>query len=254
LATFNEANYSTQIYEGIAYHGMGTHRQEACKISEPWVFRHVICVVIISLLAIEPTGVRFPLAKVASIRIYSLSNPRRRLVRTPEPPDEEKRTTMRWFTSTAWALAVGSTIAAARNTMHYEMEPDLRMAPRTHSARGLPAPSKKGAMLMNRIGPSSSELYVANIDGSNERKLLGNNSAFEYHASFSADGQWVTFTSERNGDGNSDFYRCRTDGTGLEKLVGTPSVEDAGVLSPDSSQVAWVSTANVYTTNIWEWT
>ncbi|KAB8070662.1 hypothetical protein BDV29DRAFT_197854 [Aspergillus leporis] len=151
---------------------------------------------------------------------------------------------MRWFTSTAWALAVGSTIAAARNTMHYEMEPDLRMAPRTHSARGLPAPSKKGAVLMNRIGPSSSELYVANIDGSNERKLLGNNSAFEYHASFSADGQWVTFTSERNGDGNSDFYRCRTDGTGLEKLVGTPSVEDAGVLSPDSSQVAWVSTAN----------
>jgi Tol biopolymer transport system component len=58
-------------------------------------------------------------------------------------------------------------------------------------------------MLMNRIGPSSSALYVANIDGSNERQLL-NNSVFEYHASFSPDGNWITFTSERNGDGNSE--------------------------------------------------
>lgn len=30
----------------------------------------------------------------------------------------------------------------------------------------------KGVMLMNRIGPSASELYVANSDGTGERKLL----------------------------------------------------------------------------------
>ena len=158
---------------------------------------------------------------------------------------------MRWLTSTAWALAVGSSLATAHKAMHFAMEQNLEMMPHTHSARGLPAPGKKGVMLMNRIGPSSSELYVANIDGSNERKLLGNNSRFDYHASFSPDGQWITFTSERNGDGNSDLYRCRADGSGLEKLVATPSVEDAGVLSPDASKVAWVSTANGYTTNVW---
>jgi len=66
-----------------------------------------------------------------------------------------------------------------------------------------PASDKKGVFFMNRIAPGISELYIANADGSNERKLLGNNSDFDYHASFSPDGEWVTFTTERNGDGNS---------------------------------------------------
>src|SRR5262245_4180332 len=38
---------------------------------------------------------------------------------------------------------------------------------------------KNGVMLMNRIGPSSAELYVANADGTGERKFL-QNSMFEY--------------------------------------------------------------------------
>jgi hypothetical protein len=40
---------------------------------------------------------------------------------------------------------------------------------------------------MNRIGPSKSELYVANPDGSGERKLLPD-AGFDYHASYSYDG------------------------------------------------------------------
>src|SRR5262245_16776829 len=62
---------------------------------------------------------------------------------------------------------------------------------------------KKSVMLMNRIGPSVSELYIANPDGSGERKLL-TESTFDYHASFSPDGQWIVFTSERNGLGQAD--------------------------------------------------
>ena len=41
-----------------------------------------------------------------------------------------------------------------------------------------------GVMLMNRIAPSSSELYVANADGTNERKLFAD-SSYDSHASFS---------------------------------------------------------------------
>ncbi|KAJ1559274.1 hypothetical protein HK405_011298 [Cladochytrium tenue] len=120
-------------------------------------------------------------------------------------------------------------------------------------ARGLKAASsgKKGVMLMNRIGPSTSELYIANTDGSGERLLLGNDSVFEYKASFSADGQWISFTSERGGDGNSDAYRCRVNGSDLQALVATPSLEDAAALSPDASKLAYVSTANGYKANIW---
>lgn len=112
------------------------------------------------------------------------------------------------------------------------------------------APGKKGVMLMNRIGPSTSDLYIANVDGSNERKLFAG-SSFDYHASFAPDGQSIIFTSERAGDGQSDLYRCRLDGSGVQALVATPSLEDAGVLSPDGTMLAYVSTARGYKPNIW---
>jgi hypothetical protein len=79
----------------------------------------------------------------------------------------------------------------------------------------------KGVMLMNRIGPSSSELYIANADGSNERKLL-QSSVFDYHAAFSADGKSIVFTSERNGDGQSDLFRCNLDGTASSRWSSVP--------------------------------
>jgi hypothetical protein len=76
----------------------------------------------------------------------------------------------------------------------------------------------KGVMLMNRIGPSASELYIANSDGSDERKLLAE-PVFDYHASYSADGKWIVFTSERAGRGQADIYRARPDGTAVERLT-----------------------------------
>jgi Tol biopolymer transport system component len=109
---------------------------------------------------------------------------------------------------------------------------------------------KKGFMLMNRIGPSASELYIANADGTEERKLL-QDSVFDYHPSFSADGKSVVFTSERNGLGQADIYRARIDGTGIERLTDDPAVDDAAVLSPDGSHIAFVSTRGSHKTNIW---
>lgn len=98
------------------------------------------------------------------------------------------------------------------------------------SSSGMTTDGTKGVMFMNRIAPSVSVLYVANADGSNARQLLtGNNSVFEYHASFSQDGQWITFTTERAGDGQSDVYRVRTNGSNIEPLVATKSFEDAGM-------------------------
>lgn len=109
---------------------------------------------------------------------------------------------------------------------------------------------KKGTFLMNRISPGTSKLYIANTDGSNERELL-KEPIFEYHATFSPDGQWITFTGERNGDGNSDIYRVRPDGSDLQPIVETPAVEDSVVLSPNRTFAAYVSTANSYKANIW---
>src|ERR1700712_287659 len=71
----------------------------------------------------------------------------------------------------------------------------------------------KGQLLLHRVGPTQSELYVSNADGSGERKLIAT-SGFDYHASFSKDGQWIVFTSERDGLGQSNLYRVKADGTG----------------------------------------
>jgi Tol biopolymer transport system component len=112
-----------------------------------------------------------------------------------------------------------------------------------------------GVMLLNRIGPVTSELYVANADGSDEHKLLPTQ-GFDYHASFSKDGQWVVFTSERDGLGESNLYRVKVDGTGLQRLTDHVAVDDAAVFSPtDPNVIAFVSSrsgeAGFGTTNIW---
>ncbi|PYH89046.1 tat pathway signal sequence domain-containing protein [Aspergillus ellipticus CBS 707.79] len=119
------------------------------------------------------------------------------------------------------------------------------------SRRG-PIKGKEGIFYMNRIGPSGAQLWISNADGSNATQLMGNQThAFDYHPTWSADGQWITFTSERRGAGQSDLYRVHPDGTGLETLAATDSVEDIGVLSPNNTLLAYVSTLGNYTTNIW---
>ena len=112
------------------------------------------------------------------------------------------------------------------------------------------ASARKPVMLLNRIAPSVSELYVATADGSNERKLLGDNT-FDYHASYSPDGKWIVFTSERAGDGQADIYRVHPDGTGLEQLTDSPALDDQATLSPDGTQLAFMSTRDQHTANVW---
>ena len=97
-----------------------------------------------------------------------------------------------------------------------------------------PVHAQKKVMLMNRIAPSQSVLYISNADGSNQRPLFAT-SGFDYDASFSPDGKWILFTSERTGDGQSDIYRVHPDGSGLERLTDNPAMDDQGVLSPDGT-------------------
>jgi Tol biopolymer transport system component len=108
----------------------------------------------------------------------------------------------------------------------------------------------KQTLLMNRLGPSQAVLYLANADGSAERPLFGA-SGFDYNASFSPDGQWIVFTSERAGSGQADLYRAHADGSGLERLTDDPDLDDQAAFSPDGTQIAFVSTRGSHTANIW---
>ena len=125
----------------------------------------------------------------------------------------------------------------------------LAACPLLNFAQSVKQETKK-VMLMNRIGPSSSELFIANSDGTGEHPLLSK-SGFDYHASYAANGKWISFTSERNGFGQADIYRVHPDGTGLERLTDNPALDDQSALSPDALKLAFVSTRIAHKANIW---
>ncbi|MBI2186376.1 MAG: PD40 domain-containing protein [Acidobacteria bacterium] len=113
-----------------------------------------------------------------------------------------------------------------------------------------PQAQTKQTLLMNRLGPSQMVLYIAVADGSGERPLLAS-SGFDYNASFSSDGRWIVFTSERAGSGQADVYRVRPDGSGLERLTDDAALDDQGALSPDGRSLAFVSTRGAGVPNVW---
>lgn len=100
----------------------------------------------------------------------------------------------------------------------------------------------------SRIGPIRTALFISDADGRNEKPLLPAE-GLDYNASFSADGQWITFTSERGG--SADIYRVRSDGTGLERLTDDRAYDDQAALSPDGLTLAFVSTRRSGMAEIW---
>ena len=104
---------------------------------------------------------------------------------------------------------------------------------------GAAAPGAKERIFVDQWSPTRSVLYVADADGSDPRKLVAGTHR-DYNASFSADGEWVVFTSERFG--SADIFRVRPDGLGLERLTDDPAFDDQAALSPDGGQLAFVST------------
>jgi Tol biopolymer transport system component len=85
-------------------------------------------------------------------------------------------------------------------------------------------------VLFNRFQVPVVTLYSADADGKRERPLLAS-PGLDYAPSYSSDGKWIVFTSERAGQ--ADIYRVRSDGTGLEQLTNHPAFDDQAALSPD---------------------
>ena len=105
----------------------------------------------------------------------------------------------------------------------------------------------KDRIFVDQWSPTRSELFIADADGKNARKLVAG-LELDYNASFSSDGEWVVFTSERHG--SSDIFRVRTNGMGIERLTDDPAFDDQAALSPDGNSLAFVSTRGTGSTDI----
>jgi len=88
------------------------------------------------------------------------------------------------------------------------------------------------------LAPWDLDVFIANADGS-DPKPLASHPDLDYNAAFSLDGQWVVFTSHR--EGSADLYRVHPDGSGLQRLTNHPAFEDAAAFSPDGRRIAFVS-------------
>jgi TolB protein len=110
-----------------------------------------------------------------------------------------------------------------------------------------PAPEK---IVFARVFPQPGQigLFIAAADGSGERPLLTPGD-LDYNAVWSPDAASIVFTSERNG--SADLYRVKPDGTSLERLTDSPAYDDQATLSPDGTQLAFVSTRAAGTADLW---
>ena len=109
--------------------------------------------------------------------------------------------------------------------------------------------SEPHRIVVDRFVPNEMAVYVANADGTGEKPLLQQPGGLDYNASYSTDGSWVVFTSER--DGSADLYRVKSDGTGLERLTDNPAYDDQASFSASGRQIAFVSSREGGHANLW---
>ena len=93
---------------------------------------------------------------------------------------------------------------------------------------------------MNRIAPSSSDLYIANVDGSGIRNLT-NHPAFDGWPAWSPDGKRIAFASNRNS--SYQIFVMDADGSNVRLVANTEGRATAPQWSRDGR--------SIYFTNSW---
>ena len=90
-------------------------------------------------------------------------------------------------------------------------------------------------------GGLSTEIYVMDADGKNTRRLT-NNRKSDFSPSWSPDGKWIAFISDRKGDGvNYEIYVMDADGGNLQRLTNNRVDDGSPSWSPDGERIVFVS-------------
>lgn len=87
--------------------------------------------------------------------------------------------------------------------------------------------------------PTGGELYIANVDGSDRRRLT-HNEWYEAEVVVSPTGEWIAFG--RNIDGRQDLWRIRPDGTDEQRITDTDDWQEGSpYFMPDGEHLMFRS-------------
>jgi Tol biopolymer transport system component len=80
------------------------------------------------------------------------------------------------------------------------------------------------------------DIFVADADGSNLTRIT-DTPVYDAEATVSRDGEWVVFTSARDGD--LDIYKMRIDGSEVTRLTDTPGYDGGPFFSYDGTKIIY---------------
>lgn len=108
------------------------------------------------------------------------------------------------------------------------------------------SPDGKRIAFSARHNAPGSQVYLANADGSEARKMT--EKAPSYYHGWSPDGKWLAYVGERGG--NFDVYRIPIEGGEEERLTTDPGLDDGPDYSPDGKWI-YVNSDRTGNFDIW---
>lgn len=102
---------------------------------------------------------------------------------------------------------------------------------------------KRLAFALDKASPNQGdmEVYVIGVDGKDLQPVAtgGGKLSHEESPAWSPDGQWVAWTSTR--DGNQELYYSAPDGSNVRRVTSDPGIDAHPAWSPDGKQLAFAS-------------
>ena len=97
-------------------------------------------------------------------------------------------------------------------------------------------------IVYSSLRPSNWDIYLFERPGA-EPERLTDHPGLDYDATFSPDGRWLVFTSERRG--NPDLYAIDLEARSAPRLlIDSAAMEDQAAISPDGETLVFVGTAS----------